>query len=150
MAVQNSKGGEMIRSPSCGYHVPALVLAVLLAFPAATFPAEPAEQRPCMNELDKFCKEVKPGEGRIIKCLQEHDQELSAVCRDKVQSILKRLEEAKQACGQDIGTFCADVKPGGGRLIKCLSPHFNELAPTCREKLGPIKARYEGETKPAR
>ncbi len=140
----------MILPPSYKQCIPALVLTVLLAFPAAVFPAEPAEQRPCMDELEKFCKEVPPGEGRIIKCLQEHDRELSAVCRDKVQSILKRVDEAKQACGQDIAKFCPDVKPGGGRLVKCLSPHFNELAPACREKFGPIKARYEGGTKPAR
>ncbi len=125
----------------------ALVLAVLLAFPAAVFPQEPAEQRPCMDELEKFCKEVQPGEGRIIRCLQEHDHELSALCREKLHSVLKRVEEAKQACGQDIGKFCQDVKPGGGRLIKCLSPHFDKLAPACREKLGPIKARFESATK---
>ncbi len=140
----------MILPPSYKQCIPALALAVLLAFPAAASPAEPAEQRPCMDELEKFCKEVQPGEGRIIICLQEHDRELSTVCRDKVQSILKRVDEAKQACGQDIAKFCPDVKPGGGRLIKCLSPNFNELAPACREKFGPIKARYEGGTKPAR
>ncbi len=132
----------MIRLQSCRPCVIALALALPLISPAAA-PAEPAEQRPCMEELEKFCKEVQPGEGRIIKCLQEHDRELSAVCRDKVRSILKRVDEAKQACGQDIGKYCAEVKPGGGRLIKCLTPHFNELAPACREKLGPIKARFE-------
>ncbi len=139
----------MIRPQSFMSCVPALALALLLICPAAASPAEPAEQRPCMEELEKFCKEVQPGEGRIIKCLQEHDRELSAVCRDKVQSILKRVDEAKQACGQDIGKYCADVKPGGGRLIECLSPHFDDLVPACREKLGPIKTRYERGKKAA-
>ena len=115
-----------------------LAAAALLALPMVVSAAEQAEQRPCMEELEKFCKDVKPGEGRIIKCLQDHDSELSAVCRDKVQSIMKRLEEAKQACAPDIGKFCADVVPGGGRLIKCLTPHFDELTPTCKEKAGPI------------
>lgn len=139
----------MTRSPRRRLRVPALILAVSLALPAVAFSGIPVEERPCMDELEKFCKDVKPGEGRIIKCLQEHDQELSAVCRDKLRSVLKRIDEAQQACGQDIATYCADVKPGGGRLIKCLSPHFNELTPVCREHFGPIKARYEGGTKPA-
>jgi hypothetical protein len=117
---------------------PALLLALLLATSASAAPAPPAEQKPCMEELEKFCKDVHPGEGRIIKCLQEHDRELSSVCRDKVQSILKKLEDAKQACAPDIGKFCADVVPGGGRLIKCLTPHYEELTPACREKAGPV------------
>jgi hypothetical protein len=91
-----------------------------------------------MDELEKFCKDVRPGGGRIIKCLQEHDRDLSAACRNKVQSIQRRLEEAKQACAPDIGKFCADVVPGEGRLIKCLSPHFEELTPACKEKAEPI------------
>jgi hypothetical protein len=126
-----------------------LVLALLLATPsvAATTPKD--EQKPCMDELEKFCKEVRPGEGRIIKCLQEHDRELSSVCRDKVRSVMKKLEEAKQACAPDIGKFCADVVPGEGRLIKCMSPHFEELTPACREKAGPILLRVQKAKKDA-
>ena len=122
---------------------------VLLATPAVAATAPPGEEKPCMEELEKFCKEVRPGEGRILKCLQEHDRELSPVCRNKVQGILKRLEDAKQACAPDIGKFCADVVPGGGRLIKCLSPHFEELTPACREKAGPIMKRVQKATKDA-
>ena len=139
----------MTYSQWCRHRVPALVLAVLFVFPAAAYPGETAEERPCMNELEQFCKEVQPGEGRILKCLQEHDRDLSAVCRDKVQSILKRLEDAKQACAPDIGKFCADVVPGGGRLSKCLTPHFEELTPACKEKAGPIMRRMEKGKKSA-
>ncbi len=85
-----------------------------------------------------------------MKCLQEHDRELSAVCRDKINVVQKRLEEAKQACAKDIEKFCADVTPGGGRLMKCLKPHLNELTPECREKFGQVKTRMEGGKKPAR
>ncbi len=121
----------------------------LLGARAIAATAPPDEQRPCMEELEKFCKEVSPGEGRIIKCLQEHDRDLSPVCRDKVQSVLNRLEEAKQACAPDIGKFCPDVVPGGGRLIKCLAPHLEELTPACKEKAGPILKKAEKLKKPA-
>jgi cysteine rich repeat protein len=130
-------------------NLPALAVAILLAFPVVVQAVEPGEQRPCMDELEKFCKDVQPGEGRIIKCLQEHDRDLSAVCRDKVQSILNRLEDAKQACAPDIGKFCPNVVPGGGRLIKCLTPHFEELTPACKEKAGPILRRIEKAKKSA-
>ena len=139
----------MAHQPWYCLYVPSLVLALLLATPAVAATAPPDEQKPCMDELEKFCKEVRPGEGRIIKCLQEHDRELSSVCRDKVRSILKRLEDAKQACAPDIGKFCADVVPGGGRLIKCLTPHFEELTPACREKAGPVLRRIQKAKKDA-
>ena len=92
---------------------------------------------------------VRPGEGRILKCLQEHDRDLSAGCRDKFQSVLKRLEEAKQACAPDIARFCADVVPGGGRLLRCLEPHAEELTPACQEKAAPILKKVEKAKKPA-
>jgi hypothetical protein len=127
-----------------------LLLAVLVAVPPAAFPSTPAEEKPCADEMEKFCKDVRPGEGRIVQCLRDHDSELSTVCREKVKAVVRRLEEAKQACAKDIAKFCAGVTPGGGRLMKCLKPHMNQLAPECREKFIPIKARYEGAEKPGR
>jgi hypothetical protein len=134
-------GEEMSRPKFRRYALQALVLGFLFMMPAAAWPAEPTGQRPCMEELEKFCSEVQAGEGRLIHCLQEHEAQLSPVCRDEVQSIMKRLEEAKQACTPDIEKFCSDVTPGGGRLIRCLAPHYDELTPACREKGGPLLKR---------
>ncbi len=125
-----------------------LIVAARLVLPPLAPAAQPAEPRPCMDELERFCKDVQPGEGRILKCLQEHDRDLSAGCRDKVQSVLKRLEEAKQACAPDIARFCADVVPGGGRLIRCLEPHAGELTPACREKTESILKQVRKAKKP--
>ncbi len=125
----------------------ALFLGVLLAIPTVALPAEPAEQKPCADEIEKFCNEIRPGEGRIVQCLRDHDSELSTVCREKVEAALKKLEDAKQACAKDISKFCTGVSPGGGRLLRCLRPHLKELAPECREKFIPIRATYEGAKK---
>jgi len=124
-----------------------LLLAVLLVIPAVAFPESPAEQRPCAGELERFCRDVQPGEGRIMECLQEHDRDLSAACRDKVNVVLARQEVAKQACLKDIEKFCADVTPGGERLMKCLKPHLRELSPHCREKFGRFRARLDSGKK---
>lgn len=35
----------------------------------------------CKEDVSKYCKEVKPGQGRIHACLEEHDKELSAGCK---------------------------------------------------------------------
>jgi len=40
----------------------------------------------CEDEVLKLCKDVKPGGGRIINCLKEHENELSPECKGKVES----------------------------------------------------------------
>jgi len=131
----------MIRSKWNVFNLPALLLTALLAIPAFTYAAEPAAERPCMDEIEKFCKDVQPGEGGIVQCLRDHDRQLSALCRDKVKVVVQRVEKAKLLCAKDIEKFCAGVKPGGGRLIKCLKPHMVELTPACREELQSFTAK---------
>ena len=35
----------------------------------------------CKKDLDLFCKGVQAGEGRIIRCLKEHEAQVSAPCK---------------------------------------------------------------------
>ena len=42
-------------------------------------------------------------------------------------------EEPNAACAGDVQRFCADVKPGGGRLTVCLRQHAKELSPQCKD-----------------
>jgi hypothetical protein len=39
------------------------------------------------------------------------------------------------ACAEDIAKFCQDVQPGGGRLVRCLKEHADEISAECRERL---------------
>lgn len=139
----------MTRQYASRIYIHALLLGVLLAIPTVALPAEPAAQKPCADEIEKFCGDVRPGEGRIVQCLRDHDSELSSFCREKVKAVVREQEEAKQACAKDISKFCAGVTPGGGRLLKCLKPHVKELAPECREKFIKFSGKYEGAGKPA-
>lgn len=34
----------------------------------------------CADDVNRLCQTVQPGEGRILQCLQEHEQELSDRC----------------------------------------------------------------------
>ncbi len=41
-------------------------------------------QEACQDDVRKFCKDVKPGSGRIMHCLKEHQDELSPECKEKL------------------------------------------------------------------
>jgi hypothetical protein len=38
----------------------------------------------CKSDLSKFCNKVKPGGGRMLQCLKEHENELSPECKAKM------------------------------------------------------------------
>jgi hypothetical protein len=39
----------------------------------------------CETDINKFCKEILPGKGRIVSCLKSHERELSETCRNIFQ-----------------------------------------------------------------
>ena len=40
-----------------------------------------------------------------------------------------------QACGGDYRKLCADVTPGGGRIIACMQARKSEVSEGCRQAL---------------
>ena len=86
---------------------------------------------PCKDDIEKFCKDVKPGQGRILKCMREHENELSPVCKDHVLAAREKAGGFLKACKADISKYCQDIKPGRGRIINCLRQHESELSVNC-------------------
>jgi putative cell wall-binding protein len=43
-----------------------------------------AKHRVCLADVKKFCRGVKPGEGRIIACLKENSSKLSPACAERL------------------------------------------------------------------
>ncbi len=114
----------------------ALLACVLLC------PAARAEESACKADIEKFCKDVQPSEGRIVKCLREHEAELSAECKTKGEELKDRTEGFKEACQADLDKFCKDIQPGEGRLVKCLKERQAELSGTCTQKIAEEKEEF--------
>jgi hypothetical protein len=54
------------------------------------------EQRgPCAHDIAKLCKDVKPGGGRIVKCIKEHEKELSPACRSSIEMAKEKPKDAQ-------------------------------------------------------
>ena len=120
--------------------VPALILLCLSAGGRA-YAAE--EELPCAEEIAKYCKDVKPGGGRILDCLNEHQKDLSVSCSRKLEESKKKLMEAQQACSGDMEKFCKDVQPGQGRILNCLREHSQELSPACSQMIDKTTGRVQ-------
>ncbi|MGE0280177.1 MAG: cysteine rich repeat-containing protein [Rhizobiaceae bacterium] len=67
-------------------------IAFILAFVTAQTAAgmalaqTAAEQAACQANFQEFCKGVKPGDGRIIQCLNEHFDKLTPECQKIVKA----------------------------------------------------------------
>jgi Cysteine rich repeat len=91
-----------------------------------------------MNSIrlsDRFCKDVKPGGGRPVRCLKEHEKDLSTQCKASIDEARAKVKEAQEACADDVQKLCKDVKPGGGRIVRCLKENEQQLSPECRDRL---------------
>jgi hypothetical protein len=110
-----------------------IAVAVCLGFWAA--PQAFAEKGACREDVAKFCKDVQPGGGRVLKCMMEHENELSPACKANMGEMKMKVQEAREECKDDVVRFCSEVKPGGGRIIRCLKEHENDLAPQCKARL---------------
>ena len=131
----------LIRKPG----IIALVIAVVTLWMilAAVCVGAVEGQGPCADDLQKFCKDVQPGAGRIARCLKEHENDLSLACKQQMTEVKKRVHEYREACQDDVLRLCSGVKPGGGRIIQCLKEHESELSPECKAKMDTRKGQHK-------
>jgi len=118
-----------------------IIVSLLHVVLCSNFHAYAQESLVCADDIAKFCKEIKPGGGRILNCLKAHETELSVSCQGKICELQGIIKDCEQACAGDIAKFCKDVEPGGGRIVKCLREHDKELSPSCSAKLEMIGVR---------
>ncbi|HBA59985.1 MAG TPA: hypothetical protein DCZ92_04030 [Elusimicrobia bacterium] len=86
-----------------------LVLASGFALALAA-PAAAEKKGACAEDTAKFCKDVKPGEGRVKACLKEHEKELSQACRERREKAAEN--RASRRGGKETAGFGAGKKGG--------------------------------------
>ncbi len=111
----------------------ALIVAVLfLMIPLMVQSEETHRKGPCKADYEKLCKDVKPGQGRIAKCMKAHENELSPACRDKIDDDKEKSKAFVRSCKPDADKLCRGVKPGNGRIIRCLKQNESLLSVPCK------------------
>jgi hypothetical protein len=120
-----------------------------LAFAQQKGPAEAMAQglvktvaQGCEKEIKTYCKDVTPGEGRVLACLYAYEDKLSGQCEYALYDAAVQLERAVAAlsytvneCRDDLTKFCSDIKPGEGRLLQCLEKNDAKITKRCKQAL---------------
>jgi hypothetical protein len=96
----------------------------------------------CDKELKSYCKDVTPGEGRVIACLYAFSDKLSPKCEYALYDAAAQLERAlaqltyvANECRTDLNSFCSDVKPGEGRLMNCMEKNEKKVSSRCKQAM---------------
>lgn len=140
----------------------ALLLLTVLTAPALAAEAtgktgaQSREQQPraCHDDIQKYCGQVKPGEGRMVRCMKENEKNFSPACKTEMEKHRKQAtekrEELREACKADADKFCKDKADSRGGVMRCLHDHDKELSEECRKTLPKRAPGGRGEgSKPA-
>ena len=94
----------------------------------------------CKVELEKYCSNVTPGEGRVLACLYAYEDKLSGRCEYALYDAASRLERAVAAlsyvvneCSSDLKQYCGNVAAGEGRLLQCLQKNDAHVSQRCKQ-----------------
>jgi len=123
-----------------GVRVVSLICFVTLVMASGTIFAQ--GERPCTEDVAKFCSDVKQGQGRIAKCLDKYETQLSSECKAEFAEVKEVIKKAFKACEDDIIMFCPWVQSGEGRILSCLKKNKSHLSDECKEnisKAGQVK-----------
>jgi len=96
----------------------------------------------CKVEIEKYCGQVTPGQGRILACLYAHNDKLSPKCEYSLYDAAVQLERAVAAltyvaneCDADLEKYCESIAPGEGRLLECIEKHDKQVSSRCKQAI---------------
>ncbi len=122
-----------------------LVLGVVLMFGTQVLAADNLVDtvvKGCKTEIETYCKNVTPGEGRVLACLYAYEDKLSGRCEYALYDAAMQLERALTAlsyvaneCREDLQKFCSDIQPGGGRLMACIDKNEKQVSSRCKQAI---------------
>jgi Golgi apparatus protein 1 len=101
----------------------------------------------CASDITKYCKDVTPGEGRMIYCMQAHEDKIGPKCAyelgetaGSVQATSDLLKDGVIACKAEIAGVCGKVQPGQGRIATCLIENKSTASKGCAEAIQKVEA----------
>ena len=104
----------------------------------------------CAKELQTYCAEVTPGNGRTIACIYAHEDKVSDDCDAATENgaalldwFFESVRYVYDQCADDVQKHCVGTEFGGGRIISCLLEKRAALSDACREVTAELSGRLE-------
>jgi len=101
----------------------------------------------CASDIRKYCRDVTPGEGRMMYCMQAHEDKISAKCAYELDQAAERTQAAADvlrdgvlACKAEITGVCGKILPGQGRVAACLIKNRATASKDCAEAIQKVEA----------
>ena len=101
----------------------------------------------CASDIKKYCKDVTPGEGRMIYCMQAHEDKISPKCTYELeeaaaslQATADLLKDGVVACKAEIAGVCGKIQPGQGRIAACLIANKSTASKDCADAIQKVEA----------
>jgi hypothetical protein len=94
----------------------------------------------CESDIQNYCSQVTPGNGRMLHCMAAHEDKISGQCEYafyQAATVLEQLSVAiayvARECKTEIETHCSDVVVGDGRMLACLDEHQENVGEGCKK-----------------
>ena len=101
----------------------------------------------CAGDIKKYCRTVTPGEGRMVYCMQAHEDKISPKCAyelgetaGSVQATSDLLKDGVIACKAEISGVCGKIQPGQGRIAACLIANKSTASKDCADAIQKVEA----------
>jgi len=120
------------------------VAVALIAGPIATAEETLVEYlvTACETDIENYCSQVTPGNGRLLHCMAAHEDKISGQCEYALYQAATMLEQLSAAivyvaeqCRTEIETICSDIVMGEGRLAACVAEHDAEASDGCKKAI---------------
>ena len=96
----------------------------------------------CAKEISNYCGNVTRGDGRLVLCMQAHEDRLGLRCQfalyrasRRLEGVLNRVEQIADACWNDIEAQCGQAESIG----RCVVEKRDSMSPSCRTVVSKLK-----------
>ena len=105
----------------------AAAICVRLLLPA------PLRADVCEEDRQKFCNGYSADNPMRLYCLKRNETQIKPSCKSTLRTVPGSEVEFYDTCVEEVEKFCADVRPGKGRILKCLKANSKDLEFECRK-----------------
>ena len=127
----------------------AIIVAFALTFAVLGVSAAGAQDDPiesaiqaCQPEIENYCSQVTPGDGRLLACFFAHEDKVSGKCSWAIYESAAQLEKFADAvvhvatqCWDDIVEHCGEVEIGEGLVAECLLENEAKVSSSCKQAI---------------